>query len=114
MVAITSTFGTLLGFLAGLWFAPWVEEHLADLFMMLLVIPPGLLLFSWLWHRYENPLKARLQEGWEPWFTNANDGTNEGIRHSTKPFRSVQFHPEAAPGPVDTAILCDDFKRMML
>ncbi len=55
-----------------------------------------------------------LPEGWEPWFTNANDGTNEGIRHSTKPFRSVQFHPEAAPGPVDTAILFDDFKRMML
>ena len=54
-----------------------------------------------------------LQEGWEPWFVNANDGTNEGIRHRTKPFRSVQFHPEAAPGPVDTSILFDDFKRML-
>lgn len=54
-----------------------------------------------------------LPEGWEPWFVNANDGTNEGIRHSSKPFCSVQFHPEAAPGPVDTAILFDDFKRMM-
>jgi carbamoyl-phosphate synthase small subunit len=55
-----------------------------------------------------------LPQGWEPWFVNANDGTNEGIRHTTKPFRSVQFHPEAAPGPVDTAILFDDFKRMMI
>ena len=55
-----------------------------------------------------------LPEGWEPWFVNANDGTNEGIRHTSKPFRSVQFHPEAAPGPVDTAILFDDFKRIMI
>jgi len=55
-----------------------------------------------------------LPEGWEPWFVNANDGTNEGIRHVSKPFMSVQFHPEAAPGPVDTGILFDDFKRMLL
>ena len=54
-----------------------------------------------------------LPEGWEPWFTNANDGTNEGIRHRTKPFMSVQFHPEATPGPVDTAFLFDEFIRMM-
>lgn len=54
-----------------------------------------------------------LPDGWEPWFVNANDGTNEGIRHIANPFRSVQFHPEAAPGPVDTAILFDEFKRMM-
>jgi len=56
----------ILGFLAGLWFAPWVEEHLADLFMMLLCIPPGLLLFAWVWHRWDNPLKDRIDEGWEP------------------------------------------------
>ena len=55
-----------------------------------------------------------LPEGWEPWFVNANDGTNEGIRHVSKPFMSVQFHPEAAPGPVDTAILFDDFKRLLV
>ncbi len=54
-----------------------------------------------------------LPDGWEPWFTNANDGTNEGIRHVSRPFMSVQFHPEAAPGPVDTGILFDDFKRML-
>lgn len=50
-----------------------------------------------------------LPDGWAPWFTNANDLTNEGIRHRTKPFFSVQFHPEAAPGPVDTGFLFDEF-----
>jgi len=50
-----------------------------------------------------------LPRGWQPWFTNANDGTNEGIRHSRRPFLSVQFHPEASPGPVDTAFLFDEF-----
>ena len=56
----------ILGFLAGLWFAPWVEENLADLLLMVLLIPPGLFLFAWLWHRYENPVKRILPEGWEP------------------------------------------------
>jgi carbamoyl-phosphate synthase small subunit len=50
-----------------------------------------------------------LPAGWAPWFRNANDSTNEGIRHHFKPFRSVQFHPEASPGPVDTAGLFDEF-----
>jgi len=50
-----------------------------------------------------------LPEGWEPWFRNANDGTNEGIRHRSKPFRAVQFHPEAHPGPEDMRDLVDRF-----
>jgi len=54
-----------------------------------------------------------LPPGWEPWFTNGNDGTNEGIQHRSLPFRGVQFHPEAAPGPVDTGHLFDDFLRMI-
>lgn len=57
--------------------------------------------------------ETSLPDGWEPWFFNANDGTNEGIRHSTKPFMSVQFHPEATPGPVDTAFLFDEFINLL-
>jgi phosphate transport system permease protein len=56
----------ILGFLAGLWFAPWVEEHLVDLFMMLLLIPPGLLLFAWGWHRVFLTREPPVPEGWEP------------------------------------------------
>ena len=54
-----------------------------------------------------------LPPDWERWFVNLNDGTNEGIRHRYRPFRSVQFHPEAAAGPRDTAYLFDDFLRMV-
>ncbi|MBQ8100272.1 MAG: glutamine-hydrolyzing carbamoyl-phosphate synthase small subunit [Paludibacteraceae bacterium] len=50
-----------------------------------------------------------LGSDWEPWFENMNDGTNEGIRHKTKPFCSVQFHPEASSGPTDTGFLFDKF-----
>jgi carbamoyl-phosphate synthase small subunit len=52
-----------------------------------------------------------LPEDWMPWFENINDNTNEGIKHKTKPFMSVQFHPEHAPGPVDTEFLFDEFIR---
>ncbi len=54
-----------------------------------------------------------LPEGWKIWFTNLNDGTNEGIRHTSLPIRSCQFHPEAAPGPVDTEYLFDEFVDMV-
>jgi len=52
-----------------------------------------------------------LPSDWIPWFANLNDGTNEGIRHRSKPFASVQFHPEAAAGPRDTEFLFGDFLR---
>lgn len=54
-----------------------------------------------------------VPEGFVPWFTNANDNTNEGIKHTTKPFMSVQFHPEATPGPVDTEWIFDYFVEKM-
>lgn len=50
-----------------------------------------------------------LPAGWKTLFLNANDLTNEGIIHSSKPFFSVQFHPEACGGPHDTAFLFRDF-----
>jgi carbamoyl-phosphate synthase small subunit len=55
---------------------------------------------------------TRLARDWEEWFVNLNDGSNEGIRHKTKPFRSVQFHPESAAGPRDTQFLFDQFLMM--
>ena len=54
-----------------------------------------------------------LPSDWEAWFVNVNDGTNEGIRSRQHPFFSVQFHPEASPGPEDTGFLFDDFMRMV-
>jgi carbamoyl-phosphate synthase small subunit len=54
-----------------------------------------------------------LGEEWEPWFVNINDGTNEGIRSRRQPFFSVQFHPEAHPGPRDSGFLFDDFLRLV-
>lgn len=57
---------------------------------------------------------ATLGEDWEPLFVNMNDGSNEGIRHKTKPFFSSQFHPEACGGPTDTeALIFDKFIGML-
>lgn len=54
-----------------------------------------------------------LPADWEPLFVNMNDGTNEGIRHRTKPFFSAQFHPEASSGPKDTEFLFDEFISLL-
>lgn len=56
----------ILGFLAGLWFAPYLEEHLAGVFAVLVVLPPGLFLFAYLWSRAGSRLAALVPEGWEP------------------------------------------------
>lgn len=50
-----------------------------------------------------------LPKSFETLFINANDKTVEGIKHKTKPFMAVQFHPEATPGPNDTNYLFDEF-----
>jgi carbamoyl-phosphate synthase small subunit len=54
-----------------------------------------------------------LGKDWSEWFVNANDGTNEGIKHSSGLFCSVQFHPEGFCGPEDTGFLFDKFKEMV-
>ena len=53
-----------------------------------------------------------LPSDWEVWFRNANDQSNEGLKHKTKPFFSVQFH-ESFPGPTDTGFLFDRFKELL-
>ncbi|MBS3105750.1 gamma-glutamyl-gamma-aminobutyrate hydrolase family protein, partial [Candidatus Woesearchaeota archaeon] len=63
-------------------------------------------------HGFAVDMKS-LNGEWQEFFVNANDGTNEGIKHRTKPFMSVQWHPEACPGPVDTEFLFDEFVKMM-
>ena len=52
---------------------------------------------------------STVEPGWKTLFTNANDGSNEGIAHETRPYFTAQFHPEAACGPTDTEFLFDTF-----
>ena len=48
-----------------------------------------------------------------PAFINVNDGTNEGLKYTGKKIFTVQFHPEACPGPQDSGYLFDRFIDMM-
>ena len=52
----------ILGFLAGLWLAPYVETHLAGIFTLLLILPAGFILCAWLWGFLPN---KSVFEGWE-------------------------------------------------
>ena len=49
----------------------------------------------------------------EPAFVNVNDGTNEGLKYTGKNIFTVQYHPEACPGPLDSGYLFDRFLKMM-
>lgn len=49
----------------------------------------------------------------KPAFVNVNDGTNEGLSYVGKKIFTVQFHPEACPGPKDSEYLFDRFLEMM-
>ena len=48
-----------------------------------------------------------------PAFVNVNDGTNEGLKYTGKNIFTVQYHPEACPGPLDSGYLFDRFLKMM-
>ncbi|TPX36694.1 carbamoyl-phosphate synthase (glutamine-hydrolysing) [Synchytrium microbalum] len=52
---------------------------------------------------------SSLSAGWKPFFMNANDGSNEGLRHEVYPWQSVQFHPEAKGGPLDSEYLFEGY-----
>ena len=65
-------------------------------------------------HGYEVDSEFLKQsKSWIPLFTNLNDGSNEGMIHKEYPYFSVQFHPEARPGPLDTTFLFDMFKEII-
>ena len=64
-------------------------------------------------HGYAINMETLTNTPLEPWFINPNDKTTEGIKHKTKPVFAVQWHPEASPGPYDTEMLFDKFKKTL-
>ena len=55
----------ILGFLAGLWMAPFVENHLPAVFSILVLLPLSMLLVAYLWHLIPHRLRSGVPDGWE-------------------------------------------------
>jgi carbamoyl-phosphate synthase small subunit len=55
-----------------------------------------------------------LPNDWQITFTHLHDNSIAGIKHKSKPYSAVQFHPEAAAGPHDTAFLFNDFIQQVM
>ena len=56
---------------------------------------------------------SELPETMEITHVSVNDGTTEGMRHKTLPIASVQYHPEASPGPKENSIIFDNFLSLI-
>jgi phosphate transport system permease protein len=55
----------ILGFLAGLWLAPTLEEHLSGFFLLFTFLPIGVLGFAFVWHNLPKSVLEKVPEGWE-------------------------------------------------
>ncbi|NOU23237.1 MAG: ABC transporter permease subunit [Methyloglobulus sp.] len=55
----------ILGFLAGLWLAPFIEKHLAGLFLSLISLPIAIMLFAFFWQYLPKNLRQKIPEGWD-------------------------------------------------
>lgn len=64
-------------------------------------------------HSYEITLDSLKGTGLLPTYVSVNDHSLEGVRHENLPIASVQFHPEASPGPHDASDLFDIFEQLM-
>jgi carbamoyl-phosphate synthase small subunit len=64
-------------------------------------------------HGFAVDPESLVAAGWEASHLNLNDGTCEGLRHREMPVFSVQYHPEASPGPHDASYLFHRFTQVM-
>jgi phosphate transport system permease protein len=55
----------ILGFLAGLWLAPFIEKHLAGLFLSLISLPIAIMLFAFFWQYLPKGFRQKIPEGWD-------------------------------------------------
>lgn len=60
-------------------------------------------------HGYAVDITTLDSTHWKEYFVNLNDGSNEGMIHTSRPIMSTQFHPEAKGGPLDSSFLFDAY-----